>query len=157
MSRAFIQKRTPFKPTDIGGCQLWLDAADATTLTLSGSIVTQWRDKSGSGNNATPVYTGPTLVQNVKNSLPGLSFSGGNIMKCGAFLTSTSFSAFIVVNNNSGTKVSMGVWKVQYGSAVIFQEGSIRVGVNNTGAYAVDASTSIASYTTNRIYVLTLY
>jgi hypothetical protein len=66
MSRAFIQKRLPFKPTDIGGCQLWLDAADATTLTLTGSIVTQWRDKSGSGNNATPVYTGPTLVQNVK-------------------------------------------------------------------------------------------
>ena len=154
MSRAFIQKRLPFKPTDIGGCQLWLDAADATTLTLSGSIVTQWRDKSGSGNNATPVYTGPTLVQNVKNSLPGLSFSGGNIMKCGAFLTSTSFSAFIVVNNNSGTKVSMGVWKVQYGSYII-TDTEIKVGTENSSAYS-NTSITIPNFTTTHMYAVTL-
>ena len=154
MSRAFIQKRTPFKPTDIGGCQQWLDGADATTLTLSGSIVTQWRDKSGSGNNATPVYTGPTLVQNVKNSLPGLSFSGGNIMKCGAFLTSTSFSAFIVVNNNSGTKVSMGVWKVQYGSYII-TDTEIKVGTENSSAYS-NTSITIPNFTTTHMYAVTL-
>ena len=154
MSRAFIQKRLPFKPTDIGGCQQWLDGADATTLTLSGSIVTQWRDKSGSGNNATPVYTGPTLVQNVKNSLPGLSFSGGNIMKCGAFLTSTSFSAFIVVNNNSGTKVSMGVWKVQYGSYII-TDTEIKVGTENSSAYS-NTSITIPNFTTTHMYAVTL-
>jgi len=154
MSRAFIQKRVPFKPTDIGGCQMWLDAADATTITLSGSIVTQWRDKSGSGNNAMPVYTGPTLVQNVKNSLPGLSFSGGNIMKCGAFLTSTSFSAFIVVNNTSGTKVSMGVWKVQYGSYVI-TDVEIKVGTENSSTYS-NTSITIPDFTTTHMYAVTL-
>ena len=39
-------------PTDVLGCVLWLDAADATTVTLSGSSVTQWNDKSGIANHA---------------------------------------------------------------------------------------------------------
>ena len=37
----------PFNnPSVISGCQLWLDAADATTITGTSSV-TQWRDKSG--------------------------------------------------------------------------------------------------------------
>ena len=31
---------------------LWLDASDASTITLNGSTVSQWRDKSGNGNHA---------------------------------------------------------------------------------------------------------
>jgi hypothetical protein len=138
-----------FVPTSITGCQMWLDGADTSSFTLSGSSVTQWRDKSGSNNNATPYSTSPQRVGD------SVLFSGGNALKCGAFLTSTNCSVFIVNNYISGL-IAFGCWKVQYGSAVIFQEGSIRVGVNNTSAYAVDASTSIANYTSNRIYGLTL-
>ena len=43
---------TAFLPTQIGGCSLWLDAADNTSITLSGANVTQWNDKSGNGRNA---------------------------------------------------------------------------------------------------------
>lgn len=50
-----------FDPRTIPGCQLWLDAADTSSLTLSGSSVTQWRDKSGSGNNATTTLGTPVL------------------------------------------------------------------------------------------------
>lgn len=32
---------------------LWLDAADASTITLNGSTVSQWSDKSGNNRNAT--------------------------------------------------------------------------------------------------------
>ena len=39
----------PILPTQISGCQLWLDAADTSTRTLSGTLVTEWRDKSGNG------------------------------------------------------------------------------------------------------------
>jgi hypothetical protein len=46
-----------FVPPQIGACSVWLDAADLTTLTLSGSNVTAWRDKSGTGANATFVGT----------------------------------------------------------------------------------------------------
>jgi hypothetical protein len=53
---------------------LWLDAADASTITESGGAVSQWNDKSGNGRNVTqaisarqPVYT--TAGLNSKNVL----------------------------------------------------------------------------------------
>jgi streptogramin lyase len=50
-----------FSPLDIPGCALWLDGADLSSMTLSGINVTQWSDKSGSGNHATggvsPTYS----------------------------------------------------------------------------------------------------
>ncbi len=51
-----------FTPNQISGCQLWLDAADTKTLTLSGSNVTQWRDKSTNLNHfsSAGVSTSPT-------------------------------------------------------------------------------------------------
>jgi hypothetical protein len=56
-----------FTPTSITGCQLWLDAADSSTFTLSGSNVTQWRDKSGtafhfSTTAGTPTYASRTVT-----------------------------------------------------------------------------------------------
>ena len=44
----------PWDPSDLGtNLKLWLDASDLTTLTISGSNVTQWDDKSGNGNHVT--------------------------------------------------------------------------------------------------------
>jgi hypothetical protein len=40
-------------PTSISGCQLWLDAADASTITSSSGSITSWADKSGYSRNAT--------------------------------------------------------------------------------------------------------
>lgn len=50
-----------FSPVDISGCSLWLDAADAGSMTLSGSVITQWRDKSGNANNPS-LFASPTYV-----------------------------------------------------------------------------------------------
>jgi hypothetical protein len=58
-----------FIPTVLTTCSLWLDAADASTLTLSGSSVTAWADKSGNGRNATGGVS-PTLGTN------GVTFNG---------------------------------------------------------------------------------
>jgi hypothetical protein len=41
----------PFSPRNISGLQLWLDAADQSSITLSGSSVTQWSDKSGNARH----------------------------------------------------------------------------------------------------------
>lgn len=53
-----------FDPRTVGGCGLWLDAADPAVFTLSGSNVTEWRDKSGNLRHATafnsPVYSSTT-------------------------------------------------------------------------------------------------
>ncbi len=44
----------PFSPSDIAGLELWLDASDASTITVDGSNnVSQWNDKSGNSKNAT--------------------------------------------------------------------------------------------------------
>jgi hypothetical protein len=46
---------------------LWLDAADASTVTASSSLITEWRDKSGNGKHVTaadalrPTYTSAGL------------------------------------------------------------------------------------------------
>ena len=61
----------PFIPGQIPGCTLWLDGADTTSLTLSGSNVTQWRDKSGSSNH----YTNNGTVAYQSN---GLYFNGSS-------------------------------------------------------------------------------
>lgn len=59
---------------------LWLDAADASTITLNGSTVSQWRDKSGNARHvdqATAVKQ-PTYTLAAQNGLNVLSFDGAN-------------------------------------------------------------------------------
>jgi hypothetical protein len=53
-----------FNPVDIPDCALWLDGANQSSIILSGSNVTEWRDKSGNNRHATqstssnrPVYS----------------------------------------------------------------------------------------------------
>ena len=58
-----------FTPTQISGCQLWLDAADTNTITLSGTNVTQWRDKSGKNFVASNLGTVTTQKLNGQNAL----------------------------------------------------------------------------------------
>ena len=50
---------TPFFPTDITGCALWLDGADTSSITMTGTAVTSWADKSGNARNAT-AFNSPT-------------------------------------------------------------------------------------------------
>jgi hypothetical protein len=71
-----IQKNRNFVPTQISGCQLWMDAADSTTITRSGVNVTQWNDKannySGSATN-NPQYNSSPI-----NGLPTIHFDGAS-------------------------------------------------------------------------------
>lgn len=48
-----------FNPKSIAGLQLWLDGADSSTITLNGTNVSAWSDKSGKGNN----FAQPTASQ----------------------------------------------------------------------------------------------
>jgi hypothetical protein len=66
-----------FQPIDVPGCQLWLDAADASTVVQSSGSISQWNDKSANALTATAVNN-PTLVANVQNGLPGISLNGSN-------------------------------------------------------------------------------
>ena len=52
-----------FTPDQISGLALWLDAADSSTIQLSGANVTQWNDKSRNGYNciSNSNYAGTSL------------------------------------------------------------------------------------------------
>lgn len=70
-------------PMNYSGIHLWLDANNSSTLTLSGSTLNTWADRSGNGRNATVNQTAPVFSSSGFNSSkPGLVFSTGNSLKC---------------------------------------------------------------------------
>ena len=111
---------------------LWLDAADANTITLNGSTVSQWNDKSGSGRNATQnaAANQPVYSTNSINSLSAVTFDGindflnlpDNTIPSG----DSSYSMFVVVKWNStvpqfviGTGLSAGAATDNYLAAIV--------------------------------------
>lgn len=105
-----IIKPSTFSPLSIPGSQLWMDSSDSSSasMTLSGSNVTQWRDKSGNGNNTTAVSGTPNLTANAIGGKSAISMSGGYFT--GPFATAntgTQVHAFAVLSiNSAGT----GLW-----------------------------------------------
>lgn len=71
-SAATIASAANLTLDNFAGKRLWLDSSDAATLTLSGSTVTTWADKSGVGNNMTGAQ-GPTTGSSL-NGLNALDF-----------------------------------------------------------------------------------
>ena len=68
-------------PSTISGLQLWLDAPDVDTLTVTGNDVTQWDDKSGNGNHAVQTIGGDRFQtgQATLNGLNVLTNTGTNV------------------------------------------------------------------------------
>lgn len=90
---------SPWTPAQITTA-LWLDAEDTGTITLNGSTVSQWSDKSGNARNATQA-TGalqPTYVSTGLNGKPTVNFTVSNKMPTlnGAANGSGNFSLFLV-------------------------------------------------------------
>lgn len=90
-----------FSPSSISSMQLWLDANDATTITLSttASTVTQWRDKSGQGRHAIP-FQGQPFYSNtaLTGNLPGIVFSNASTLYAPASPNTfpSSIHAFVI-------------------------------------------------------------
>ena len=77
-----------FRPPDIGGCQLWIDASDSSTVTLTTSNVTTIFDKSGLENNV----TNSSSILKYTDTLNGLNTitCPGNADNTNNFLTTAS-------------------------------------------------------------------
>jgi hypothetical protein len=101
-NRLLRPRDSGFSPKSIAGLQIWLDASDASSLTLNGSTVSQWRDKSGNGFHASQATANnqPTYTSSAVYGRPALSFDGSNdSMRISASLDATH-SAFFVVKMN---------------------------------------------------------
>jgi hypothetical protein len=95
-----------FAPTQISGCQLWLDGADpaGTGVVPSAGTLSSWADKSGLGNNTTaPTGRHPTLTLNSLNSLSVMTFSGGQNLTGNISLGGTTFTQFALYSNSAVT------------------------------------------------------
>ena len=80
----------PFQPIDVlDGPLLWFDAADPTTIT--GSPVTQWRDKSGRGSNA---------ITGLGSVVAGAPINSLNTLRFGLNMT-LNISNVIVANSQT--------------------------------------------------------
>jgi hypothetical protein len=108
-----------FEPTDISGCLSWHRADRG--VTHSADLVSQVDDLSGNNNHATQSSGAnkPTLVRNVVNGLPALSFDGSasylsfNTLAASLTGSDVAFSVVAVVKNfpvnvNSNTLFSVG-------------------------------------------------
>jgi len=117
-------------PPPIPGLALWLDSADAGTVTVdSGGNVTAWRDKSGGGHDATPLHSppGPAWVDDAIGGLPAVEFdqSSRTVMGIAGDLdiaAGQERTLFVVMDydtllgnneilgNSSGQMIDVGLW-----------------------------------------------
>ena len=140
-------------PTEIAGCALWLDGADSssTGMTLNGSLVETWKDKSNSGNNVTASGgLRPTLTSNALNGRSVLTFGGsqGLTGNLAASITTNAYSVFVVCKISGA--ITNGRLLSTAGAGNDFASGSVIPCVSNGGtlsAYAGTQSTTPSSVT----------
>ncbi len=125
-----------FKAALLPGYSLWLDADDASTFTYSsGTVVSQWNDKSANGYNFTQATTSqqPVRQTNIQNGLPALNMhTGGTIrwMSNSSYdFSSGAFTIFCVYDSNGGNFTTVA------GRNTV---GSVTLGTNaNSVNYAI--------------------
>lgn len=110
------QSNSVFSPLSFSSLQLWLDASDISTVTLTSDRVTAWADKSGNGFNATTRYNGSNITYGLPiNGVSTLTFVSTSIS--GTFspsFTGSNTYAFFVGNHETTTNtyarvLAMGV------------------------------------------------
>lgn len=88
----------PFQPPDAGALSLWLDAADRSTVTLSTTSVTAWKDKSSNAYSFTGAVGGYPTYSNTIGGLPVVSSATGQRLSNTTWRTpSTTATVFVVI------------------------------------------------------------
>lgn len=109
--------RSSFSPRSVSGLALWYDASDASTITLNGTAVSQWNDKSGGARNIVQATASnqPAYTSNGMNALSTVTFDGTNdrLLRTASdsVLTTLTRSLFFVVKltNASGERCLLDI------------------------------------------------
>jgi hypothetical protein len=142
-----------WRPRDLGASLcLWLDAADPTTLSLSGVNVTAWADKSGSGNSVSQGTTAdqPTLATVGANKY--VTFAGSPHLLVGNLSVPTNFplgnaNRTIVAVVNPSSSITTGTI-LQYGNGA-------STGATGGGVLLFQAAANNLDFSTNNYDVKT--
>ena len=94
-------------PADLPNLQFWYDAADSSTITASGGLVSQWNDKSGNGRHLTQDTSGSrpstgTRTINGRNVIDH-DGTGKRLANTGWTFTRTPYTAAVVAEVDSKT------------------------------------------------------
>ena len=137
----------PFRPTDIPGCALWLDGADPSQMTLIGSTIGQWRDKSGNNNTATPQSSGPIYLPGGGVNMP--STAAVNYWLASPVTVPTQSHCLIAVHSPYATtgynNGNTSLFRFQSGQYIVFpyMNGTVPRGyISSYDGTSIDAITS---------------
>jgi hypothetical protein len=162
----------PIPITPVAGYFTWLDAADTSTITKSGSAVSQWTDKSANAfafTQATSAYKPDSGLdtQNGKNVLTWgvndrlVNTAASSNWKFLHYDTGTIFVAFkqTVAGNSAGIMQTNGASSVQTGFYIFHQATSKiqhQVSFSSSGNTVVNNNTDNNAVDTNFTYLTIL-
>jgi hypothetical protein len=157
MSHMYQPISTGFTPASLSDLVLWLDADDADTVTLSGSKVTAWGDKSGNGYSLVQGTDAnrPTYETAALNSRNVVRFAGGsstNLIQSAVSPAQTStFVAMVLNNTNAWNAAATAECPLSVNSTSV-GNGSIDYGAT-TGTFTNEVATMRSNGTALRGYV----
>lgn len=122
-----------FSPSDIGGLSLWLDAADESTLTLSGSNVSEWRDKSINAYTTSTFYNAPSYDPTTN----AIVFAGSNGFTVPYSASLNVESAFIVIraSNMANAATMIGPANANNARQFLFAGGRLMTTASDVANY----------------------
>ena len=106
------EEATITSPTQLSGCELWLDASDEETII--GATAEEWKDKSGNLAHAGQGTSAnrPTLVKYGWNGLSYLSFDGSNDTMTGSLSNSIIDDSIFVVCRTKNSASDAGIFYI---------------------------------------------
>jgi len=134
---------------------LWLDASDASTITLSATNVSQWNDKSGNGRHATQTTAArrPAYTTAGKNGLNVVTFQSANthwMSLPNSTNPSGANAVFVAAKPNNSSASAMIIGRAyNWGSWYLSSASTGTAGRYDMGRNAVDSASAIASGLTN--------
>lgn len=157
--------RNEFAPTALSGLQMWLDAADANTLTIaSDSNVSAWADKSGRANGVSQATASNQPSRYLTaNGLSGMRFvaaSGGDWFR-GLFttpLSTTKIAAFTVFEMTSNAQNYARVLSLSPLNSNDFINGAFGMNIQrDIGASAIKTNANSSESAAAAITYSTMY
>lgn len=135
MNARLLRPLSTFSPKTLPGLELWLDFGDSSTLTLSGSSISEARDKSGKGYAAVQA-TGanqPTLTTNAINGRSVASFNGSS--------SKLTISSFAAIGEYTAFAVCYRGWSVSAYKMIAATNSYSGVGTAGVGVFLLAGGT----------------
>jgi hypothetical protein len=152
---------TVFTPKSIGSMQLWLDAADTSTLDLSGTSVVGWRDKSGLNNTMNVLPAAPAEAEyTAEYPIIGTPINNGNTvyfspaagLKQATTLTGVTNFYWVGRISNIGTGIANGAYMMLGHDTHYYWHGNTFTTPSNQLLNSIYATAGIRSATPTSLY-----